>query len=271
MTDFDTHVFGNIDTTRPSSARMYDYWLGGSHNFAVDRAAADQMTQACGFISGLARHNRSFVGRAVRFMSDQGIRQFIDIGSGIPTAGNVHEIAQAVDPCARVVYVDRDPTAVVHARGLLRDNSSAGVIEADLRDPAAILDNGITQKLVDFSKPVGLIFASVLHFVVDDDEVVSVVDRLRERLCAGSYLAISHSTTFDNVPAELAADSARLLALYNQSEMPLCVRTIDSVRRFFGDMELIEPGLVHIGRWRPDDPSDDPVGELIYAGVGRKP
>jgi hypothetical protein len=269
----------SIDLTRPSAARVYDYYLGGSHNFAVDRAMADEAMRLWPELPQIMQANRSFLRRAVRYLTSQGITQFIDIGSGIPTAGNVHEIAQRENPDARVVYVDNDPVAVTHSRAILADTAGAVVVQGDLRFPEQIFDDDALQGLIEFTRPVALLLVAVLHFVPDEDDPYALVARLCAHLPQGSYLAISHASS-DGQP-ELAASHQQL---YQRTPTPMTMRTGEEIERFFSGMRLVSPGLVPIPRWRPDeeqvptptavppapDQPDDGTGARMvgYAGVG---
>jgi hypothetical protein len=258
-----------IDLSTPTIARAYDYLLGGAHNFAVDREFAREWLAAIPELREMARANRAFLHRAVRFMLDAGIRQFLDIGSGIPTVGNVHEIAQRIAPETKVVYVDIDPVAVVHSRQLLAGNDRATAIEEDLRRPGAVLNHPDTRALLDFERPVGLILAAVLMSVPDGDDPFGIVARLRDALPSGSYLAVSHVTA-DSRPEEVRAAEQ----VTKQTTSPSTVRGRDEVRRFFTGFDLVQPGLVWVSQWRPDSPEE--IGEHpermnVYAGVGRRP
>ncbi|GAA3729411.1 SAM-dependent methyltransferase [Plantactinospora mayteni] len=256
-----------IDLSKASVARAYDYWLGGSHNFAIDREFARQAIAAVPDLRMVARANREFLHRAVRFMIDMGIRQFLDIGSGIPTVGNVHEIAQKVVPDARVVYVDIDPVAVAHSEQILSGNEFATAIQEDLRRPEVILDHPATRALLDLDQPVGLLLASVVHAIPDEDDPYGILNRLRAALCPGSYLAISHVTT-DSRPQEMG-EGARLSG---RTTTPVTARTRAQVERFFEGLELIEPGVVWSPLWRPESPEDvgdHPERMSFYVGVGR--
>jgi SAM-dependent methyltransferase len=257
-----------IDLTRPSVARAYDYWLGGSHNFAVDREFARKIIEMMPDVRLMARANRAFLHRAVWFMLGSGIRQFLDIGSGIPTVGNVHEIGQEADPEARVVYVDIDPIAVAHSEQILVGNDRATVIEEDLRHPEAILGHPRTRALLDIQQPIGLLLVSVLHAIPDSDDPVGLVRRLCAALQPGSYVAISHVTA-DSRPAEMS----QAQQLSRQTTTPGTVRSKGQVEQFFSGLELVEPGVVWSPQWRPESPDD--VGEHpermgFYVGVGRK-
>jgi hypothetical protein len=259
-----------VDPTKPSIARVYDYWLGGTHNLAADREFGRRMETLDPRIPAACKANRAFLGRAVRFLAEQaGIRQFIDIGSGIPTAGNVHEVTQRAAPDARVVYADRDPVAVAEGRELLKGNRLATVIQADLRDPAAILSDPETGRLIDFDKPVGLILVAVLHFIMDAQEPYGIVDRLRDATVPGSYLVVSHVTNQDNPRLATAVERA-----YNAHAADGQARSRAEILRFFGSWELAEPGLVHAPLWQPDSPEDvprHPEQFWFLAGTARKP
>jgi hypothetical protein len=260
------------DVAKPATAaRIYDYLLGGTHNFPADRAAAQMLVQAVPTITGIARSNRAFLRRAVRFLGDAGIRQFVDVGSGIPTAGHVHEVAESV-PDARVVYVDLDPVAVSESLELLERNDRATAIRADLRDAQAILDHPDLQRLIDFDQPVALLLVSMLHFVEDD--AYAAVERLVAALGSGSYLAISHGTVPDeDRPGNV--DEARAVYRSNTST-PLNTRSRAEITRFFAGLDLVEPGLVWAPLWRPapgdpEDFTDDPSRSGFLAAVAVKP
>lgn len=264
-------VPGIVDTSVPSGARTYDYLLGGSHNFAADRAMADQVERAVPGIRAAARLNRAFLARAVRFMIDQGVRQFLDIGSGIPTVGNVHEIAQQEDPTCRVVYVDKDPIAVAHSELMLANNDHAAMVEADMRDPEAVLRHPVTRQLLNLEEPVGLLFLLVLHWVPDDADVPGVVSHYREPLAPGSLLAITHMTE------DLQSDKVTTVAGIvrgSRGAGQVHPRTREEITTLFGDFDLLPPGLVPTGAWRPGgigDIAEDPeMNELSFAGVARK-
>ncbi|MGH3788454.1 MAG: SAM-dependent methyltransferase [Pseudonocardiaceae bacterium] len=258
-----------VETTVPNAARVYDYWLDGAHNFAADRAMAGKVEQAMPEIREAVRIHRSFLRRVVLFMVDQGIRQFLDIGSGIPTVGNVHEVAQRADPQCRVVYVDKEPVAVAHSELLLERNDQAVAIRADLRDAEDVLDHPETNRLLNFDQPIGLLMLLVLHFVPDSWDPVGILTRYRDRLGSGSYLALSHVTA-DGNPAGLA----EVVQLYNNTPEPLYLRSHPEVLRLFDGFELVEPGLVGCAHWRPSGPGDitgnPEMGKLPYGGVGRK-
>jgi hypothetical protein len=257
----------DIDIDRPSQARAYDYLLGGSHNFAIDRDAARQAMAVMPDVALHAQANRAFLHRAVRVLVSAGMRQFLDIGSGVPTLGNVHEVAQKADPRTRVVYVDIDPVAVAHSNRLLEGNPSAAAIREDLRNPKAILDNPEVRRLVHFDEPVALLLVGIMHAIPDEADPAGIVAVLGAALPSGSHVAISHPTA-DEYPEWL-----QLAELSARSPNPVTPRTRSDVERLFAGFELVEPGLVWVSQWRPDSPED--VGERperngMYAGVGRK-
>ncbi len=260
-----------LNLERPSAARIYDYLLGGFHNFDVDRAAAQRITEVLPEMPLFMRANRAFLRRVVRFLTDQGIDQFLDLGSGIPTVGNVHEIAQQANPSASVVYVDNEPVAVTHSRTILQGNSKATVIQADIRQPDVILGHPETRRLLDFNKPTAVLLLSVLLFVTDDEEAYRVVRSVRDALAPGSYIAISHPTP-DETPPEQAEKAERLYAAIGT---PVRVRSYNEVERFFEGLEMVEPGLVYVPLWRPEGPDDlflnNPELSGYYGGIGRKP
>jgi S-adenosyl methyltransferase len=270
MTDNPDWVPYDIDTTVPNAARVYDYLLNGSHNFAADRELANKVQQAMPAVRDAARINRSFLRRAVLFMIESGIRQFLDIGSGIPTVGNVHEIAQRADPECRIVYVDKEPVAVAHSNLLLEGNDRAAAIQANLRDVEAVFDHPQTKRLLDLDQPIGLLLLLLLHFVPDSWEPVGVLARYRDRLAPGSYLTLSHGTADGN-----SAGLTEAVQYYKNTPEPLYPRGREEVLRLFAGFELVEPGLVGCAFWRPSGPGDisdsAEMNTLIYGGVGRKP
>jgi hypothetical protein len=257
-----------IDLDVPSAARVYDYFLGGAHNFAVDRALAAQIERMTPDVGDTMRAGRDFLRRAVRFLVGTGIRQFLDIGSGIPTVGNVHEIAHQLDPAARIAYVDIDPVAVAHSRAILAGDSRVTVLQADVRDPAGILADPGLRGLLDLREPVGILLAGVLHFVPDADDPPAVVAGLRDGVPTGSYVAISHVTYEDQPPEVLRAQ--RLSA---RTSTEIVLRSKAQILAQFRGFTLVEPGLVHLPRWRPDSPADPhqrPERFGAFCGVGRK-
>jgi S-adenosyl methyltransferase len=255
------------ETERPRIARLYDYLLGGPHNFAADREFARRLLRAEPNVRYIVAENRAFLGRAVKYLLSAGIDQFIDLGSGIPAQDNVHEIAYQVDPEARVVYVDNDPIVVAHGRHVLRDNAAAAVIEADLTDPSFVTGHPDVTRLIDFSRPVGLLMVAVLHFVPDSDDPAGAVGRFASSMAPGSHMVISH-TTHDAVPGV----AAEFCELYKSTSAPMYTRTKAEILRLISDFELVEPGLVYLPSWRPEGkPPDNPQLAWWYAGVGRKP
>jgi hypothetical protein len=258
-----------IDVDIPSAARMYDYSLGGAHNFAADRAVADALFRVYPDGRLVGRTNRSFLQRAVRYCCHQGITQFLDLGSGIPTVGNVHEVAQRVDPACRVVYVDNEAVAVAHTRHMLADLPKAAIVDADLRDVDAVLKAAQTLRLLDFGKPVALMMVAVLHYVSKEDDVAAIVARYLGALAPGSFLVVSH-TTCDRQPAE-ALDAVR--KAFDETTTPVTHRSRDEVAVLFRDLELVEPGVVWTPQWHPADSTEllyaTPERSATYAGVGR--
>lgn len=258
-----------VDTKRANIARVYDYWLGGTHNFLADQDVARAIAAVAPTAPLIGKANRAFLSRAVRYLSEAGIGQFLDIGSGIPTQGNVHEVAQQANPAARVVYVDLDPVAVAHSKAILDGNARAAVIDADLRDPGKILGHEHTRRLLDFSQPAGLLLLAVLHFIADEEDPWQIVATLRDELAPGSYLVLCHGTD-DGTPVTAKA----VKQVYNRSvSTPLHIRSRAQILRFFDGFELVEPGLVFIPQWRPQSPADVPDDPTSYGnlvGVARK-
>lgn len=261
----------DISPERPSVARMYDYFLGGYHNFASDRAVAEAAATIYPDFPLIMRANRAFLRRAVTTLCAAGIEQFLDLGSGIPTAGNVHEVALSLNPAVRVVYVDRDPVATAHSRAILRDIPTAAAIQADARATAAILDHPETRRLLDLRRPLGVLLVSLLHFIPADGEAAELVRALREAMAPGSYLAISHAS-YDHAQQETLA---QLEALYAGSGIAVKPRPLAAISAYFAGLKLLEPGLVDMPLWRPEGSDDlfvdQPERVFGYAGVGRKP
>jgi hypothetical protein len=258
-----------IDMERPSAARIYDYWLGGSHNFAVDREMARQVTSMIPETPLIMQGNRAFLHRAVRYLVDAGVRQFLDIGSGIPTLGNVHEVVHRMAPDSQVVYIDVDPVAVAHSRHILGTNPRVVVIQEDLRRPEAILGHPDVRRMLDFDQPVALLLLAVLHFVLDADHPYEVVSRLCDPLAPGSFLAISHGTA-EGLPPEA---SRRWVELFQRTPTPGQPRSRAEIEPFFAGLSMVEPGLVWASQWRPEHPDevdDHPERAATYVGVGRK-
>jgi hypothetical protein len=262
-----------INTGVPNPARIYDYLLGGKDNFPADREIAEQMLAIAPVAREVVEDNRKFLRRAVEVLADAGARQFIDLGSGLPTQGNVHEIAQAAAPGSRVVYVDNDPMVVAHSRALLAGDNTVA-IEGDLRQPDKVLGHPEVRELIDFGQPVALLLLAILHFVPDDEDPFGIVARYRDALPAGSHLAISHGTRDiperpDLSPEEMADMGAKVEQLYQLTTASLVTRTRAEVERFFDGLELLEPGVVEIQRWRPDGRTSLLPGGF-YGGVARK-
>jgi SAM-dependent methyltransferase len=260
-----------IDLSVPSVSRIYDYYLGGSHNFEVDREAARMALEIMPGLPKIMQANRAFMRRAVRYAVEGGISQFLDIGSGIPTFGNVHEVAQTASPQARVVYVDNDPVAVAHSQAVLEGNDNAGIVAADLRKPHDIVNSPELTRLLDLDKPVALLLVAVLHFMVEEDDPWQAVAQLRDALAPGSLLVLTHASTEGSTVSSEVGDKVE--AVYRRASSPLVMRTRVQVERFFDGFEMVEPGLVAMPDWRPDGPTgqEDPIVYTGFAGVGRKP
>jgi SAM-dependent methyltransferase len=259
-----------IDISVPSVSRIYDYYLGGSHNFEVDREAARTAMKFMPGLPKIMQANRAFMRRAVNYALDEGITQFLDIGSGIPTFGNVHEVARRTSPDARVVYVDHDPVAVAHSRAVLDGDERSAVLAADLRKPRQILDSPEVTQLIDLERPVALLLIAVLHFIEDQDDPHRAVAELRDSLASGSLVLLSHAS-YEGVPVpEEQAGAA--VGVYRDIRNPLIMRSREEVARFFEGYGTIEPGLVSPPLWRPDAPAEeeDPYAFSGFAGVGRK-
>jgi hypothetical protein len=259
-----------IDTSKPHPARMYNAYLGGRDNYPVDREAVRQILHDFPEARAIAQANRAFLQRAVRFLAGEaGIRQFIDIGTGIPSAGNVHEIAQEVAPGTRVVYIDNDPIVHVHANALLTGSGSTAIVLADLRDPGAIMSHPRVRDLIDFTQPVAVLLIAILHFIPDEDDPAGIVATLRDALPAGSFLALSHATADFHPPGTVG----QAVAVYKNATAPFVPRGFDQVTAFFDGFDLAEPGLVQAPLWRPEGrrPRPRDLAKIgIYAGVGRK-
>jgi len=256
-----------LNTGFPHTARVWNYWLGGKDNFPADREAGDQVRALIPEIVDSARADRAFLGRVVRYLVDEaGIRQFLDVGTGIPTANNTHEVAQAIAPESRIVYVDNDPIVLAHARALLT-TSAQGVtdyIDADARDTDKLLQ--AAGKTLDFSQPIALMMLGILNHIVDDDEAHGIVDRLVDAVPSGSYLVIGHPTK--EVHGEAMAEAMRL---WNErGGTPIIDRNRQELARFFDRLELLEPGVVSCSRWRPEPADADAAEVSEFCAVGRK-
>ncbi|GAA2160728.1 SAM-dependent methyltransferase [Actinomadura napierensis] len=258
-----------FDTGKPSPARMYDYFLGGKDNYEVDRVAGEKVKEAIGemLAGAVVWENRRFLQRVVRHLAESGIDQFVDLGTGLPTQGNVHEVAQEIIPDAHVVYVDNDPIVLAHGRALLATNATTTVITADVRDPEGILGHPDLRELIDFSRPVAVLCIALLHFLPDADDPAGILAAFRDRLCPGSYLALSHLTN-DGVPAD---ELDRVEAVYAQATSPIVFRPPERIREFFDGLAIEEPGLVRPWRWRPELGVEGPCTEALYAALGRLP
>ncbi|MGI5347249.1 SAM-dependent methyltransferase [Streptomyces sp. CA-250714] len=259
-----------IDTTRPHPARMYDYYLGGKDNYEADRDAAQRVLDALPELAVTARSNRDFMHRAVRTAVGSGIRQIIDIGTGIPTSPNTHEVARQVNPDVRVAYVDNDPIVSTYAGAKLTNSGNAGFVLADLKDPAGILDHPVTKELIDFGEPVALMLLAVMHFITDDEGAADIVRTMTERLPAGSYLILSHATA----DFKESDGFGKVEKVYNEESTASAQwRTKGEICAFFEGFDLLEPGVVQLPLWRPDGPvptGADLAKHIGYGGVGVK-
>lgn len=255
-----------VDMTKPSPARMYDALLGGSHNFEVDRRAAEWAVSRVPDLPNLALSNRAFLRRAVRYLASRGIRQFVDIGSGIPTAGNVHDVAQRADPECRVQYVDIDSVAVAHASAMLADDPLTAVMAGDIRTPTALLGDVRSRGLVDLDQPVGVLLVAVLHLLSDAERPQDAVAAIRDAIAPGSYIVISHLTS-----AQRPADAEQLGR--SDSGVGIRFRSRDEITTLFDGLTVVDPGVVELPQWRPESAGDvheQPGRSLGLAGVGRK-
>ena len=271
----------DIRTDVAHPARVYDYWLGGKDNFDADRAAAQQVLRVMPEILDTVRGNRRFMVRAVGFLRDTGIRQFLDIGSGLPSSPNVHEIAQEVDGEIRVVYVDNDPVVLTHGHAMLATNTHTTVVQADIRRPEDIISNPVVREFIDFSQPVGLLLLAILHHLNDQEDPAGIAARLRGELPHGSYVAISHFLNPGQEHPEEAERAARAEKLFNENLGTGRWRTREEILAFFGDLDLLEPGLVPLPLWRPPGQPDgipllgqgaelDPIHYSFVGGLARK-
>lgn len=262
------------DRSRPSPARLYDYYLDGKDHYPIDRETGNRLLKQIPELKTMARANRAWLRRVVRYLARQGIDQFLDLGSGLPTVDNTHELAQSINPDARVVYIDHDPLVVIHGKALLAtDPGHTAVVAADLRDPWSILAHRETKRLLNFSRPVAALFVAVLHFLPDDARPYDLVRIYRDALPTRSFVAISH---VDNEAAPHRA--AQLEEVYAATSAPGQTRNRTEITRFFDGMELVEPGVTYVSDWRPDLGTDECTGpEVLYppdkawvlAGVGR--
>jgi SAM-dependent methyltransferase len=267
----------SIDLGAASAARMYDYFLDGAHNFAVDRDLARKILRLVPDSALSAQANRAFLHRAVRYLVAQGVRQFVDIGSGIPTVGNVHEAAQRTDPDVRVLYVDRDPVAVAHSEQVLGANPNARVLQADLRRPKDILQAPELRDLIDPVEPVAVLMGAVLHFLSDNDRPQELIRQFHDALAPGSYLVISHGHSErlrqSGSRTVLTSDEQEVLNLYQQTSGPITLRSRLQIQHLFDGWRLVEPGLVWVPQWHPDWPDaigPDPEASCVVGGVARR-
>ncbi|MEV1242393.1 SAM-dependent methyltransferase [Nonomuraea sp. NPDC050022] len=270
MTDIPGQAFfGKIDTTRPHSARVWNYLLGGKDFYPVDREAAEQYKEMFPGIVDIARTDRAFLGRAVRYLTGEGVRQFLDIGTGLPTMDNTHEVAQRVAPECRIVYVDNDPLVLLHAAALL-SSSEEGVcdyIDADLRDPDKIVE--LAARTLNFDEPVAIMLLGILHLIPDFDQAHQIVMRLLDAVGPGSCLAITHATL--DLDGE-ATEQAEAQQEWNKKADPITPRTHADISRFFDGLQMVEPGLVSMSRWRVEaTPWGEPAEVPGFCGIGRKP
>ncbi|GAA1790829.1 SAM-dependent methyltransferase [Actinomadura chokoriensis] len=263
-----------VDITVPSPARMYDYYLGGTDNFEVDRAAADKVKANMPEAGDAAWANRGFLQRSVRWLAENGIRQFIDLGAGLPTMNNTHDAAQDVAPDARVLYVDNDPIVAVHAGKLLAGSSGTAFVTADFREPDALFDHEATRKMIDLDRPVALLLVAMVHFVPDEDDPYGLIRGYMDRLAPGSYLALSAGT--NDRQADRAVGTIR--DVYAKSTAAVHMRTREEVTRFFDGLEIVPPHgkagreVAYIGEWGAEDPdaADSDGSRWAYCGVARK-
>ncbi|WP_106397912.1 SAM-dependent methyltransferase [Actinocorallia populi] len=258
-----------VDITKPSIARAYDVVLRGKDNFAVDRAFVSEITKVIPEIYDVASYNRRILGRGVRFLAEQGIRQFLDLGSGLPTVQNTHQVARSVAPDANVVYVDNDPIVLVHGRALLEENERTAVVTSDLRDTRAVLDDPDVNRLIDFTRPVAVMMVGILHHLHDDEDPQGIVKAYLDAVPSGSHLFVTHFCA----SSEEARDAEKqYLALLGTGRF----RTPEEITAYFDGLELLEPGVVPLPLWRPDGPvpveDDLSIGQrLMYGGIARKP
>jgi len=258
-------VAAGTDAMVPSPARMYDYLIGGKDNLAVDRAAAQELMSAFPGVRRVALANRGFLVRALWFLAAQGIRQYIDLGTGFPTSPNVHEVARQVLPDARVVYVDNDAVVTAHNRALRATMPGVVAVHGDIRRPDEILGDPDLLSVIDFAEPVAVLLVAVLHFITPDEDPASIVAAFRDRLAPGSYLAISHGVSDNTSPRVIK----KITSAYDSASSPVTARTAADVAAFFEGCELVEPGVVDVTRWRPERRTRS-QGLQVAAGVGRK-
>jgi hypothetical protein len=255
-----------IDTSRAHTARMYNFYLGGKDNYAVDRIAAAEVIARAPEVRDIAKANRAFLGRVVRFLAEErGISQFLDIGTGIPAGGNVHQVAQQAIPSARVVYVDNDPIVSTHASALLTGTGATAIVLADLRDPHAILSHPRTRELLDFTQPVALLLIAIVHFIRDEEKPAEIIGAFRDALPRGSFLALSHATS--DFRTEAAIDAVKV---YDNATSTVTLRTRQEITALFTGWDLEDPGVVQVPLWRSDAPPPRNLNKIwLYGGTGR--
>ncbi|HET8661662.1 MAG TPA: SAM-dependent methyltransferase [Micromonosporaceae bacterium] len=258
----------DLDLSRPNPARVYDYYLGGAHNFEVDRELARAAMRHMPQLPEVMQEERGFLHRAVRFVVNDGIEQILDIGCGISMTGNVHEVAHAMNPMVRVACVDRDPVAVANSRQMLAGKGSTTVVQADLREPDAILGNARVRRLIDLDKPLGVVIVGVLHFISDREDLAGILGVLRDAMASGSYLVMTHGS-HDGQPAQ----TRPMQELYRQRDTPIWFRPLRQISDLFRGFSVVDPGIVWLPLWRPDSPCD--IGEhperlSRYAAVFRR-
>jgi SAM-dependent methyltransferase len=261
-----------FDVARAHPARVYDVWCGGKDGFATDRAAAAKVAEVAPWVVAGARGNRAFVARAVKSLARQGIRQFVDLGSGMPSSSNVHQVAQRVDPACRVAYVDHDPIVLAHARALLAGDPGVVVVGGDLRNPDVILADPDLRALIDLTQPVAVLLAAVLHFVVSDDEAADITARIRDRVTPGSFLVLSHVADLPDTAGRprRAAATTEGARVYRELAGPFTLRAQQQIGALFDGFDLVDPGLVPANRWRPVRRKPGPAIPVL-AGIGHRP
>ena len=262
----------SIDLTRASPSRVYDYLIGGAYNFAVDREWADEAIRKMPWIRAAARSNRSFLGRAVRLCAEEGVRQFLDLGSGIPTVRSVHEMARAVAPGCNVVYVDNEAVAVAHSQLALEGVDGTAIVEADMSEVDRVLDHPSTRRLLDFDEPVALLMTASLYYIPDNDLAARTVARYLDAVPSGSYLVLSHATLGNDRPG--AAKLGNVLEMTKVLTSSATARTPEWIAGLFAGLDVVEPGLVYTSRWRPGAlrvVDETPWQDAVLAAVGRKP
>ncbi|WP_329070961.1 SAM-dependent methyltransferase [Amycolatopsis sp. NBC_01480] len=269
-----------VDVEKPSAARVYDWYLGGDQNWAVDREFGRRVEKVWPLIRPISRQNRAFMNRVVEAALDAGIRQFVDLGSGVPTAGNVHEIVRdrlPADEPATVVYVDYEAVAAAHSTLILeREDATdwAGLAQRDIRDPAAVFADEATQRLIDWSEPVCLLMITVLHFIGPDDDPDGLMATYRAKLAPGSWLAVTHGTCTDDAPRERAAEVRRFVDAYRDTSNPAYLRSAEEILPWFGGWPLLEPGLTALPDWRPEQAVSAVEAEtrpFAWCAVARRP